>query len=120
MNWGGKLLQPLEIYQAEWRKWLSAKQASDPAYAKVPDTIPENAWGWGEHTPAFTQFLADVETAFCREMRAFLRDEIKTAVPITNLSSWWNPCRSPKDRTVSMTLLQLPRGLTVYSGKMSG
>ena len=91
MNWGGKLLQPLEIYQTEWKKWLAKKQAVDPSYAKVPDTIPENAWGWGEHTPAFTQFLADVETAFCQEMKTFLRDEIKTHVPVTNLSSWWNP-----------------------------
>lgn len=105
MNWGGKLLQPLEIYQAEWRKWLSAKQASDPAYAKVPDTIPENAWGWGEHTPAFTQFLADVETAFCREMRAFLRDEVKTGVPITNLSSWWNPVVFQRCRAESLDVV---------------
>ena len=92
MNWGGKLLQGLDIYKDEWRKWLAKKASEDPEhYGKVPDTIPENAWAWGEHTPAFTQFLCDVESNFCREMKAFLRDEIKAEVPVTNLSSWWNP-----------------------------
>ena len=53
MNWGGKLLQPLEVYQTAWKDWLASKKAEDPGhYAKVPDSIPENAWAWGDHTPA--------------------------------------------------------------------
>lgn len=92
MNWGGKMLQPLEVYQTAWKDWLAAKKAEDPEhYAKVPDSIPENAWAWGDHTPAFTQFLRDVDAKFSHEMKQFLREEIKTAVPMTNLSCWWNP-----------------------------
>lgn len=106
MNWGGKLLQSLEIYQTEWKKWLAAKKTADPAhYGETPDTIPENAWAWGNHTPAFTQFLADVESAFCREMRTFLRDEIKTSVPITNLSSWWNPVAFQRCRAETLDVV---------------
>ena len=92
MNWGGKLLQPLEAYQVAWKEWLAAKKDEDPGhYGKVPDSIPENAWAWGDHTPAFTQFLRDVDLKFSREMKKFLREELKTDVPMTNLSSWWNP-----------------------------
>ena len=92
MNWGGKLLQPLEVYQTAWKDWLASKKAEDPGhYAKVPDSIPENAWAWGDHTPAFTQFLRDVDVKFSHEMKKFLREEIKADVPMTNLSCWWNP-----------------------------
>ena len=92
MNWGGKLLDGLDVYRGEWRKWLAKKAVEDPAvYGKVPDTIPENAWAWGAHTPAFTQFLREVDLKFTQEMKKFLREEIRTDVPLTNLSCWWNP-----------------------------
>lgn len=105
MNWGGKILQPLEIYQTEWKKWLAAKKSADPSYADVPDSIPENAWGWGRHTPAFTQFLCEVERNFANDMRKFLREEIKTSVPLTNLSSWWNPVALQRVRAETLDVV---------------
>ena len=61
---------------------------------KIPksqyENTPENA--------AFSAYLADVEIAFAKKMRRFLREEIGTRALITDLSCWTNPVQ-----------MQLPR-----------
>ncbi|MGN0827571.1 MAG: hypothetical protein ACI4QD_06520 [Kiritimatiellia bacterium] len=92
MNRGGKPLAKMPGCETAWKAWLAEKKRTQPKhYSQVPDSIPENAWAPGVHTPAFTQFLREREVEFAKDMKRFLREEVKTPIPITNLSSWWNP-----------------------------
>lgn len=60
-------------------------------YADITEKIPGNCWENSRQNAAYCLFLADVEIAFARKMKAFIHDEIKSDVLLTDLSCWKNP-----------------------------
>ena len=85
-------LKSLPEAKAAWRKWLAERKAQEPeVYADITEAIPGNCWQNSRQNAAYCLFLADVEIAFARKMKAFIRDEIKSEVLLTDLSCWKNP-----------------------------
>ena len=71
--------------------------------AAYKGVIPKNPWENTVDNQRFCIYLADVETAFVKKMRRFIREEIKSEVLLTDLSCWKNPVQ-----------YQLPRQLFDY------
>ena len=110
-NWDATPYREYESFVLpKWRAWLAARRALDPAYEKVPETIPEavlkipendrvvafdetakanvGTFSATAHVIAFQQFLASVELDFLLRMKALLRDELGCKALITNLNGW--------------------------------
>ena len=99
-NHGYGFLKELPEAKAAWTKWLAERKAEEPAvYAAVTDRIPDNCWENSPQNCACSLFLADVEAGFARRMRAFIRDELKSKVLLTDLSCWKNPVHYQLART---------------------
>ncbi len=74
-------------WRAAWEKWLAAKKAADPArWGKVRPSIP-TLYGNDATSVAFLVFLQEMEGRFAARTRAFLRDELKCRVPLTNMNN---------------------------------
>ena len=71
--------------------------------AAYKGVIPKNPWENTVDNQKFCIYLADVEIAFVKKMRRFIREEIKSEVLLTDLSCWKNPVQ-----------YQLPRQLFDY------
>ena len=75
---------------AKWKAWLTARKAADPAFAAVPETIPEkprDLWsGNAAHKNAFLLFLADTEREFARRVTKFVREEMGCKALLTNMN----------------------------------
>ena len=82
----------LPNWKERWTEWLAEKKSADPAFADIPDTIPEgNHWTRTRHVAAFSRFLADVEADFEARAVRFLREEIGLNAPSSNMSAWMQP-----------------------------
>lgn len=68
--------------QAAWKAWLAAKRAQDPAFAELPDVLPNGMNG--KAGAAIALFVADTEAKMVARMKAFLRDEIGCRAMITD------------------------------------
>jgi len=91
-NHGYGFMKNLPEAKAAWEKWLAAHKAKEPeVYANITDKVPDNGWENSPQNCAYSLFLADVEIDFVRRMTAFIRDEIKSQVLLTDLSCWKNP-----------------------------
>ena len=99
-NYGYGFMKNLPEAKAAWEKWLADHKAKEPeTYAKITDKVPENGWENSPQNCACSLFFADVETDFARRMIAFVRDEIKSQVLLTDLSCWKNPIHYQLVRT---------------------
>lgn len=78
------------LWRAAWKKWITEKQAVDPAFAGIPDSIPTDldVNTGGKHLAAFQIFLADTEANFVREWTAFLRDDLQCRALVSNQNGW--------------------------------
>ena len=100
-NHGYGFMKSLPEAQAAWAKWLAEHKAREgEAYAKITDMVPGNVWENSPQNCAYTLFLADVEIDFAGRMTAFIRDEIKSQVLLTDLSCWRNPIHYQLVRTL--------------------
>ena len=91
-NHGYGFMKNLPEAKAAWEKWLADHKAREPeVYANITDKVPDNGWENSPQNCAYSLFLADVEIDFVRRMTAFIRDEIKSQVLLTDLSCWKNP-----------------------------
>jgi len=106
----GPLKRHAELVLPKWRAWLQAKRAKDPAYNRVPDTLPDavleipkdnrvvaftedvksNAETFSPtaHVIAFQQFLVSRHWEFYREMRRIIRDELGSRALLTDNNGW--------------------------------
>ena len=102
-NWGSAFLRDVPGVQEAWETWQIAHPdivatvlggAGEPSPDRLP--IPDDIKASGD-TPAgrlagaFAMFLAEREALLANRLRAFLRDELHCDVPISSLSSWYNP-----------------------------
>ena len=69
----------------KWTEWIAKKKKSSGVWADVSETPPSSVTG-GTTGYAFAAFIAETERAFAREMRAFIRDELGCAAPLTALN----------------------------------
>ena len=69
----------------KWTEWIAKKKQSSGVWADVSETPPSSVTG-GTTGYAFAAFIAETERAFAREMRAFIRDELGCAAPLTALN----------------------------------
>ena len=69
----------------KWTEWIAKKKKSSGVWADVSETPPSSVTG-GTTGYAFATFIAETERAFAREMRAFIRDELGCAAPLTALN----------------------------------
>ena len=95
-NQGSGALRKLPGVKEAWEEWLAAK-SGDPAFAGIPQSFPADLYADDGATPerrhaaAFAQFLADREIRLFDRLSAFVRDELRCAAPLSNLSSWYDP-----------------------------
>ena len=95
-NHGSGALRKLPGVKEAWEEWLAAK-SGDPAFAGIPQSFPADLYAEDGSTPerrhaaAFAQFLADREIRLFDRLSAFVRDELRCAAPLSNLSSWYDP-----------------------------
>ena len=90
-NYGYGFMSGRPELLAKWRAWLAARRAESPSNdAATTEKFPSNCWENSRQNCAVALFLADLEIEFCGRMRAFLRDEIKTKVLVTDMSCWKN------------------------------
>lgn len=113
-NMGNWDIKPFRQYEhlvlPKWRAWLAARRAADPAYAAVPETLPDavlkipeddrvvafdespaanaRVFSAKAHVVAFQQFLASCEETFFRAMRTLLRDELGCHALLTDMNGW--------------------------------
>ena len=90
-NHGYGFMKNLPEAKAAWEKWLAAHKAKEPkTYAKITDKVPDNCWENSPQNCAYALFLTDIEIDFAKRMTAFIREEIKSQVLLTDLSCWKN------------------------------
>ena len=90
-NFGYGFAKNLPEAKAAWASWLAGRKAKEPeTYAAITDKVLDNCWENSPQNCAYSLFLADVEIAFAKRMTAFIREEIKSQVLLTDLSSWRN------------------------------
>ncbi len=90
-NYGYGFMKRLPEAQAAWTKWLAEHKAKEPeTYAGVTDRVPDSCWENSPQNCAYSLFLSDVEISFAERMTKFIRDEIRSQVLLTDLSSWRN------------------------------
>ena len=91
-NYGyGAFLAKSPEAQRIWKKWLARQKAREAGrYADIGEELPRNMANSRQHA-AFALFLSDVETHFARQMKKFLREEVKTSVLVSDMSCWHNP-----------------------------
>ena len=90
-NHGYGFMKNLPEAKAAWEKWLADHKAREPeTYAKITDKVPDNCWENSPQNCAYALFLTDIEIDFAKRMTAFIREEIKSQVLLTDLSSWRN------------------------------
>ncbi len=91
-NHGYAFMESQSALRAKWTEWLAKRRAESPTqYADITEEFPANTWENTRQNCAFTLFLADLEIEFCDRMRKFLKEEIKTDVLVSDMSSWKNP-----------------------------
>ena len=104
-NWGADALREHGCVREAWKAWLFAK-AGNPAFAGIPDTIPDSlyakdgATSANRHAAAFAIFLADAETRLFERLRGFVRGELGCRAPLSNLSDWYEPVQHALPRRV--------------------
>ena len=100
-NHGYGFMRDLPEAKAAWTKWLAGRKAREPeTYARITEKVPDNCWENSPQNCAYALFLTDVEIDFARRMRAFVRDEVKSQVLLTDLSCWKNAIHYQLVRTL--------------------
>ena len=100
-NHGYGFMKDLPEAKAAWEKWLADHKAKEPeTYAKITDKVPDNCWENSPQNCAYALFLTDIEINFAKRMTAFVRDEIKSQVLLTDLSCWKNAIEYQLVRTL--------------------
>ena len=99
-----------EFVLPKWKAWLQAKRAKDPAYARVPETLPDavlkipkdnrvvafteevkanaDTFSPTAHVIAFQQFLVSRHWDLYREMRRIIRQELGSRALLTDNNGW--------------------------------
>ena len=99
-----------EFVLPKWKAWLQAKRAKDPAYARVPETLPDavlkipkdnrvvafaeevksnaDTFSPTAHVIAFQQFLVSRHWDLYREMRRIIRQELGSKALLTDNNGW--------------------------------
>jgi len=99
-NYGYGFMKNLPEAKTAWGKWLAAHKAKEPrTYANITDKVPDNCRENSPQNCAYSLFLADVEISFAKRMTAFIREEIKSQVLLTDHSGWNNPIHYQLART---------------------
>ena len=92
-NRGMAIMRRYPEVARQWRTWLAEKKREFPdRFGTVPETLPETLNDRESvHQAAYTLFLKDVETRFCRRMRTFLREELKCRAALADMNGWHFP-----------------------------
>ena len=82
--------------KAAWKKWIDAKRAADPAFAKGVSDDAENVPAW--NCAALIAFMADVEDDLARRQREFLRSiGVKALLTSQNCGSHYAPLMAMRE-----------------------
>lgn len=76
-------------FKQKWKEWISARRAKDPnCYPELKDISKYPKIQWrdqkGNIPRAIADFSADLDREFVRRAKAFLRDELKCPVLVSN------------------------------------
>ncbi len=91
-NQGMGTMKKFPIFRERWQAWLAEKKSADPAFADIPDTLPnELGKRSSRHVQAYALFLQHLETQFAARVTKFLREEMKCRALTTNMNCWHYP-----------------------------
>jgi len=96
LSWCWEKIKHEEPMKAAWKKWLAAKRAADPSFAKgvSDDSTKINNWN-----AAFTYFAADVEDDLSRREREFLRSiGVKALLTSQNCGNHYTPLMAMREK----------------------
>jgi len=94
----------------KWQTWLRAKRTRDPAYERMPETLPDavleipkdnrvvaftedvksnaDTFSPTAHVVAFQHFLVSLHGGLYREMRRIIREELGSKALLTDCNGW--------------------------------
>lgn len=78
-------------WREAWKKWITSKRNTDPAFEGIPDSLPGlDLMTGGKPLAALQIFLAEIEAEFMRDWTKFLREELKCQALLSNQNGWMN------------------------------
>ena len=80
-NFGAKVLRETPGVEEAWKLW------------QTEHALPSAPFPGDVNDPALALFLADAETRLFERLRGFVRDEIRSPVPLTSLAAWYDPAQ---------------------------
>ena len=96
LTWCWDAIKSEAPMKAAWKKWLDAKRAADPAFAKGVSDDAEKVPAW--NSAALIAFMADVEGDLSRRQRAFLRSlGVKALLTSQNCGGHYTPLMAMRE-----------------------
>ena len=96
LTWCWDAIKKEAPMKAAWRKWLAAKRAADPAFAKGVSDDAEKVPAW--NNAALIAFMADVESDLSKRQREFLRAlGVKALLTSQNCGGHYTPLMAMRE-----------------------
>ena len=96
LTWCWDAIKKEAPMKAAWKKWLAAKRAADPAFAKGASDDAERTSAW--NNAALIAFMADVEGDLARRQREFLRAlGVKALLTSQNCGGHYTPLMAMRE-----------------------
>ena len=96
LTWCWDAIKKEAPMKAAWKKWLAAKRAADPAFAKGVSDDAEKVPAW--NNAALIAFMADVEDDLSRRQREFLRAlGVKALLTSQNCGGHYTPLMAMRE-----------------------
>ncbi|MBR0506887.1 MAG: hypothetical protein IJJ84_15915 [Kiritimatiellae bacterium] len=96
LTWCWDAIKKEAPMKAAWKKWLAAKRAADPAFAKDVSDDAEKVPAW--NNAALIAFMADVEDDLSRRQREFLRAlGVKALLTSQNCGGHYTPLMAMRE-----------------------
>ena len=96
LTWCWDAIKKEAPMKAAWKKWLEAKRAADPAFAKGVSDDAEKVPAW--NNAALISFMADVEGDLSRRQREFLRAlGVKALLTSQNCGGHYTPLMAMRE-----------------------
>ena len=86
-NYSGRV-RNCPAWQQGWKRWLAKKRKSDSAYNSIKDEIPPRFDADTPDAIAFRIYMKEVDDAFVRKAKRFLREELGCKALVTNSNGW--------------------------------
>lgn len=91
-NFDMRFMSAYPEFARRWKIWLREKKIQDPgAWSAIPEEFPRTMTDSSPGAAAYSVFVQELDAAFTRRVKAFLRNDLKCRALVTNMNGWHNP-----------------------------